>query len=98
LCNGLGPAMFGLIFYVFHVDLNEGENQEGTHSTPVHDADTYSQVKFFPFFVLFFFFVELQFALDCVDSFNLAKKIIKICMAKWKFLPAKVRYNTGCLS
>jgi len=23
LCNGLGPAMFGLIFYLFHVDLNE---------------------------------------------------------------------------
>jgi hypothetical protein len=23
LCNGLGPAMFGLIFSLFHVDLNE---------------------------------------------------------------------------
>lgn len=23
LCNGLGPAMFGIIFYLFHVDLNE---------------------------------------------------------------------------
>ncbi|KAG8235339.1 hypothetical protein J437_LFUL015847 [Ladona fulva] len=23
LCNGLGPAMFGLIFYLFHVDLND---------------------------------------------------------------------------
>lgn len=23
LCNGLGPALFGLIFYLFHVDLNE---------------------------------------------------------------------------
>lgn len=23
LCNGLGPAMFGVIFYFFHVDLNE---------------------------------------------------------------------------
>lgn len=23
LCNGLGPAMFGFIFYLFHVDLNE---------------------------------------------------------------------------
>jgi hypothetical protein len=23
LCNGLGPAMFGVIFYLFHVDLNE---------------------------------------------------------------------------
>jgi len=25
LCNGLGPAMYGLIFYLFHVDLNEKE-------------------------------------------------------------------------
>ncbi|KAL1456598.1 hypothetical protein WDU94_001316 [Cyamophila willieti] len=24
LCNGLGPAMFGLIFYLFHVDLSDG--------------------------------------------------------------------------
>lgn len=23
LCNGLGPAMFGVIFYIFHVDLND---------------------------------------------------------------------------
>lgn len=23
LCNGMGPAMFGVIFYLFHVDLNE---------------------------------------------------------------------------
>ena len=23
LCNGLGPAMFGVIFYLFHVDLND---------------------------------------------------------------------------
>lgn len=25
LCNGLGPAVFGVIFYLFHVDLNEYE-------------------------------------------------------------------------
>lgn len=24
LCNGLGPALFGFIFYLFHVNLNEG--------------------------------------------------------------------------
>jgi hypothetical protein len=23
LCNGLGPAMFGVIFYLFHIDLND---------------------------------------------------------------------------
>jgi len=27
LCNGIGPALFGLVFYVFHVDLEEGEAQ-----------------------------------------------------------------------
>lgn len=27
LCNGLGPAVFGLIFYLFHVDLNMDEAQ-----------------------------------------------------------------------
>ena len=26
LCNGLGPALFGFIFYLFHVDLNEHES------------------------------------------------------------------------
>jgi len=26
LCNGLGPAMYGVIFYLFHVDLNEDPN------------------------------------------------------------------------
>ncbi|CAF4350480.1 unnamed protein product, partial [Didymodactylos carnosus] len=29
LCNGLGPAMFGFIFYLFHVNLNDGN----IHST-----------------------------------------------------------------
>uniref|UniRef100_A0A0B6YZE3 Major facilitator superfamily (MFS) profile domain-containing protein n=1 Tax=Arion vulgaris TaxID=1028688 RepID=A0A0B6YZE3_9EUPU len=28
LCNGLGPALFGFIFYLFHVDLNEKEEQK----------------------------------------------------------------------
>lgn len=27
LCNGLGPAMFGVIFYLFHVDLNYDHNK-----------------------------------------------------------------------
>lgn len=30
LCNGLGPAMFGVIFYLFHVDLNEQHASPGT--------------------------------------------------------------------
>ena len=27
LCNGIGPALFGFVFYVFHVDLEEGEGR-----------------------------------------------------------------------
>ena len=23
LCNGLGPALYGIVFYLFHVDLNQ---------------------------------------------------------------------------
>ncbi|XP_058837313.1 hippocampus abundant transcript 1 protein isoform X2 [Topomyia yanbarensis] len=30
LCNGLGPAMFGVIFYVFHVDLNDDHSGMGS--------------------------------------------------------------------
>ena len=38
LCNGLGPAMYGLIFSLFHVDLNENnlpesDSDEITHRT-----------------------------------------------------------------
>ncbi|XP_064477025.1 hippocampus abundant transcript 1 protein-like [Ornithodoros turicata] len=29
LCNGLGPAVFGFIFYLFHVDLNENPPPNG---------------------------------------------------------------------
>ena len=25
LCNGLGPALYGLIFYIFHVNLNQDD-------------------------------------------------------------------------
>lgn len=28
LCNGLGPAMFGVIFYLFHVDLNDEHSKK----------------------------------------------------------------------
>ncbi len=31
LCNGLGPAMFGVIFYLFNVDLND-ENKNLNHN------------------------------------------------------------------
>lgn len=32
LCGGLGPAMFGFIFYLFNVNLNEGTQiAQSTH-------------------------------------------------------------------
>ncbi|XP_013135558.1 PREDICTED: hippocampus abundant transcript 1 protein [Papilio polytes] len=34
LCNGLGPAMFGVIFYLFHVDLNEEHAVTGLDGKP----------------------------------------------------------------
>lgn len=40
LCNGLGPAMFGLIFSLFHVDLNEKVDNgppSGIHRPPTQD-------------------------------------------------------------
>ncbi|XP_055382586.1 hippocampus abundant transcript 1 protein [Condylostylus longicornis] len=41
LCNGLGPAMFGVIFYLFHVDLNDEHSNNnigiGNHS-PIDKA------------------------------------------------------------
>lgn len=36
LCNGLGPAVFGVIFYLFNVDLNSDHSSSYvTHSTNV---------------------------------------------------------------
>lgn len=43
LCNGLGPAMFGLIFSLFHVDLNEKVSDNGP-STGAHRASTQDQL------------------------------------------------------
>lgn len=45
LCNGLGPAMFGLIFYMFHVDLNEGEATSATQTSESVALESYTQVK-----------------------------------------------------
>nr|CAG4641548.1 EOG090X033O [Eurycercus lamellatus] len=44
LCNGLGPALYGLIFYLFHVDLNDKNNKishpglHGNETTHVEDS------------------------------------------------------------
>jgi len=54
LCNGLGPAMYGLIFYLFHVDLNEkvgrGKN-ESSNSTTHHTMDLVTELVPGPPFV-----------------------------------------------
>ncbi|CAG9853525.1 unnamed protein product [Phyllotreta striolata] len=56
LCNGLGPAMFGVVFYMFHVDLNANNvNQEATHATSTFE--TYSQLVPGPPFVFGAFLV-----------------------------------------
>lgn len=34
LCNGLGPAVFGLIFYLFDVNLNETNNDDDDNTVP----------------------------------------------------------------
>jgi len=41
LCNGLGPAMYGLIFYLFHVDLNDKETDKhlSSNTTEFHTMD-----------------------------------------------------------
>jgi len=41
LCNGLGPAMYGLIFYLFHVDLNDKETEKhlSSNTTEFHTMD-----------------------------------------------------------
>ncbi|GLG97435.1 Hippocampus abundant transcript 1 protein [Gryllus bimaculatus] len=46
LCNGLGPAMFGVIFYLFHVDLNEDarEVKDAERNTIQGDNGTTGQM------------------------------------------------------
>ena len=38
LCNGLGPALYGLIFYLFHVDLND-KNGKISHTINARPAN-----------------------------------------------------------
>ena len=46
LCNGLGPAMFGLIFSLFHVDLTEKDNtvDESINSTVMEVPQSFLMV------------------------------------------------------
>lgn len=43
LCNGLGPAMFGLIFSLFHVDLSEKGHEEAIAKAPEVSEDEIPQ-------------------------------------------------------
>lgn len=38
LCNGLGPALFGLIFYLFHVDLNDQKEDVVKSDKPINKS------------------------------------------------------------
>ncbi|XP_034255324.1 hippocampus abundant transcript 1 protein isoform X2 [Thrips palmi] len=49
LCNGLGPAMFGVIFYLFHVDLNDdGKHRDESRTTHILDNATAGHADNFP--------------------------------------------------
>lgn len=70
LCNGLGPAMFGIIFYLFHVDLNDehvklNQNIDATslagsrNETPINPMEEYTALAPGPPFVFGAFMVAL---------------------------------------
>ncbi|XP_066470842.1 hippocampus abundant transcript-like protein 1 [Tiliqua scincoides] len=44
LCNGLGPALYGFIFFLFHVELNELEPVQDSDKTPMQDPSDESSV------------------------------------------------------
>lgn len=39
LCNGLGPAFFGFIFYLFHVDLNEHSDDVSFNNISINETE-----------------------------------------------------------
>ena len=52
LCNGLGPAMFGLIFSLFHVDLTEkGHDEAGIMAPPINLTQQQIDVRFYLLFL-----------------------------------------------
>lgn len=58
LCNGLGPAMFGVIFYLFHVDL-DGTSVNTYHTTnkTLENAENTPKVNEFCCITIFYFFL-----------------------------------------
>lgn len=47
LCNGLGPAMFGIIFYIFHVDLNDSSKLALNGDTSVIRNETVNTMELY---------------------------------------------------
>ena len=48
LCNGLGPAVYGLIFYIFHVDLEvTGDGHIDTIGNATVHLEKQERVTFF---------------------------------------------------
>jgi hypothetical protein len=50
LCNGLGPALYGFIFYIFHVELKElpiTGTDLGTNTSPQHHFEQVSHISRF---------------------------------------------------
>lgn len=40
LCNGLGPALYGFVFYLFHVELNDTDpSEKGAKSNMANPTD-----------------------------------------------------------
>lgn len=75
LCTGLGPALYGFVFYMFDVDLNENEaklhSREATarNVTAANSTDSLDiRVSFFLHFLSIFFFPSFLF---CFISFYL---------------------------
>lgn len=49
LCNGLGPALYGFIFYIFHVELKElpmTGTDLGTNTSPQHHFEQVIKIQF----------------------------------------------------
>lgn len=46
LCGGLGPAMFGFIFYLFNVNLNEGLQVDHTSFHSLNSSITIKHIKY----------------------------------------------------
>lgn len=66
LCNGLGPAMFGIIFYIFNVDLNYEHTKlsnidalNSHHNTTFNSMADYTALAPGPPFVFGAFMVAL---------------------------------------